>query len=53
MLKNFDVHAGRVRDHLKKRGLEKNPLFVFLSDNGGCIGVDKLSLNQDAGDEQL
>lgn len=35
MVENLDANVGRVLDHLKARGLEKNTLVVFLSDNGG------------------
>ena len=34
-LNNLDDNIGRVLDALKKQGLEKNTLVVFISDNGG------------------
>lgn len=40
MMKNLDDNVGRVLDHLKERGLDKSTIVVFLSDNGGYIGVD-------------
>ncbi|HEX4142805.1 MAG TPA: sulfatase [Pirellulales bacterium] len=40
MVKSLDNSVGRVMDHLKKRGLEENTLFIFTSDNGGFIGAD-------------
>lgn len=43
MMKNFDDNVGRVLDHLKERGLDKNTLVVFASDNGGYVGPDKAS----------
>jgi len=33
----MDRQVGRVLDHLKVQGLEKNTLIVFLSDNGGSM----------------
>ncbi|WP_395743541.1 sulfatase [Prosthecobacter sp.] len=41
MNKNLDDNVGRVLDHLKKSGLDKNTLVIFASDNGGYIGSDK------------
>ncbi|MCF7818001.1 MAG: sulfatase-like hydrolase/transferase [Kiritimatiellales bacterium] len=35
LVRGMDRHAGRVLDHLKQCGLDKNTLVVFLSDNGG------------------
>lgn len=43
MNKNLDDNVGRVLDHLKKTGLEKNTLVIFASDNGGYVGSDKAS----------
>lgn len=43
MMKNLDDNVGRVLDHLKQRGLDKNTLVIFASDNGGYIGNDKAS----------
>ena len=40
MVKSLDESVGRVLAHLTKRGLEKNTLVIFTSDNGGYIGVD-------------
>lgn len=36
MLEHEDRAVGRVLDELKKRGIEKNTLVVFFSDNGGA-----------------
>lgn len=41
MLKNLDDNVGRVLAHLQERGLEKNTMVIFASDNGGFIGADK------------
>lgn len=43
MVKSLDDSVGRVLEHLKLRGLEQNTIVVFLSDNGGYIGVDTKS----------
>lgn len=41
MLKSLDENVGRVLAHLNDRGLAKNTLVIFASDNGGYIGNDK------------
>lgn len=38
MLKSLDGSVGRVHARLKERGLDRNTVFVFASDNGGFIG---------------
>ncbi len=43
MVKSLDENVGRMLEHLKKRGLDKNTVVIFLSDNGGYIGTDKRS----------
>ena len=43
MNKNLDDDVGLILDHLKERGLDKNTLVIFASDNGGYIGSDKAS----------
>ena len=40
MTKNLDDNVGRVLAHLKEKGLERNTLVVFASDNGGYVGPD-------------
>jgi arylsulfatase A len=52
MTKNLDDNVGRVLDHLKERGLDKNTLVIFASDNGGYVGNDKAGGRDDARDEQ-
>jgi arylsulfatase A len=42
MVKNLDDNVGRVLDHLRERGLDRNTLVVFASDNGGYIGSEKV-----------
>lgn len=41
MVKSLDNSVGRVLDHLEQRGLERNTIVIFTSDNGGFIGTDK------------
>ena len=41
MVKTLDESVGRVLAHLKKRGLDKNTIVIFTSDNGGEIHPDK------------
>lgn len=41
MVKSLDENAGRVLAHLKERGLDRNTIVVFASDNGGYVGKDK------------
>jgi arylsulfatase A len=43
MVKSLDLNVGRILDHLEARGLAKNTIVVFTSDNGGYIGVDRRS----------
>jgi arylsulfatase A-like enzyme len=43
MIKSLDDSVGRVLDHLKKRGLDRNTLVIFASDNGGYVGIDRSS----------
>jgi len=35
MMENLDTNVGRVINHLKSKGLYKNTIIVFTSDNGG------------------
>ncbi len=35
MLENLDTNVGRVMEHLKQKGILKNTIIVFTSDNGG------------------
>jgi arylsulfatase A-like enzyme len=34
MVDNMDENVGRILDHLKKSGLDRNTIVIFLSDNG-------------------
>ena len=43
MTKNLDENVGRILDHLKRRGLERNTMVIFASDNGGYVGSDPAS----------
>ncbi|MDR1011306.1 MAG: arylsulfatase [Opitutaceae bacterium] len=36
MVEIMDQGVGRIHDELKAKGMDKNTLIVFLSDNGGC-----------------
>ncbi len=40
MVKNLDENVGRLREHLAKRDLDQNTIFLFTSDNGGYINTD-------------
>jgi arylsulfatase A-like enzyme len=42
MCANIDENVGLLREHLRDIGLEKNTIFIFLTDNGGT-GVFDLS----------
>jgi arylsulfatase A-like enzyme len=46
MLKNLDDNVGRVLAHLRKRGLDRNTIVIFTSDNGGYTGLDKVKTQQ-------
>ena len=35
--------VGRILAHLKERGLDRNTVVIFASDNGGYVGLDKQS----------
>jgi len=41
MVKSLDDSVGRVLAHLKARGLDRNTVVIFTSDNGGFIGADQ------------
>lgn len=41
MVKNLDENVGRVLAHLKRRGLDRNTVVIFTSDNGGYVNFDK------------
>lgn len=43
MTKNLDDNVGRILDHLKQRGLDRNTVVIFASDNGGYVGLDKVN----------
>lgn len=43
MVRSLDENVGRVLNHLASRGLDRKTIVVFLSDNGGFIGVDRRS----------
>jgi arylsulfatase A len=43
MVYALDENVGRVLRHLEDRGLAKNTLLIFVSDNGGYIGIDRKS----------
>lgn len=42
MTKNLDDNVGRVLAHLQARGLDRNTVVVFASDNGGYVGLDEV-----------
>ncbi|RXK55941.1 arylsulfatase [Oleiharenicola lentus] len=39
MVANIDDNVGRLLDHLRVRGLERDTLVIFMTDNGGLSGV--------------
>lgn len=39
MVANIDDNLGRLLDHLRDRGLERDTLVIFMNDNGGTGGV--------------
>lgn len=43
MLKSLDESVGRVLSSLRERGLEQNTIVIFMSDNGGFVGIDNKS----------
>ncbi len=43
MVKSLDESVGRVLDRLQERGLAETTLVIFVSDNGGYIGIDRKS----------
>lgn len=43
MIKSVDQSVGCVVKKLKDRGLDKNTIVIFASDNGGYIGIDRKS----------
>jgi len=47
MNKTLDEDVGRILAHLKERGLDKNTVVIFASDNGGYVGIDKRGSGKD------
>ena len=41
MVASMDENVGKLLDHLKKIGLEKNTLVIFTSDNGGIRAISQ------------
>lgn len=39
MVERLDTGVGRILNALKEKGVDKNTLVIFLSDNGGCAEV--------------
>ena len=39
MITNIDENIGRLREELKKMGIDKNTILVFMTDNGTAAGV--------------
>ncbi len=39
MVEHLDHGVGRIMDEIKAKGIDKNTLVIFLSDNGGCAEV--------------
>lgn len=40
MVENLDANVGRLLAHLKRRGLDRNTVVVFVSDNGGLSTLE-------------
>ncbi len=38
VIEEIDWHTGQLRQHLKKKGLEKNTIIIYTSDNGPWLG---------------
>ena len=38
MIASIDENVGRIREHLKTKGLDKNTIFIFATDNGTSVG---------------
>jgi arylsulfatase len=39
MIANIDDNLGRLLDHLKAKGLDRDTLVIFINDNGGTVGT--------------
>jgi len=39
MIANIDENVGRLREHLREKGLEQNTIFIFTTDNGTARGA--------------
>jgi arylsulfatase len=39
MVEHLDRGVGRILDQLKQKGIEKNTLVIFMSDNGACAEI--------------
>jgi arylsulfatase A-like enzyme len=37
MIESLDESVGRLRDHLRRRGIDRNTVILFASDNGGYL----------------
>lgn len=43
MIENIDENFGRLTARLKELGLERNTLVIFMTDNGGTVGVKRFN----------
>ncbi|SDM45424.1 sulfatase-like hydrolase/transferase [Kriegella aquimaris] len=43
MISGIDREIGKIRDHLKKKGLDKNTIIILMGDNGYFLGERQLA----------
>lgn len=53
MMAAMDENIGKLREHLRERGVAENTLVIFLSDNGGSPGGNHTSVDSNCADYSL
>jgi arylsulfatase A-like enzyme len=53
MMAAMDENIGKLRDHLRERGMAENTLIIFLSDNGGSPGGNHTLLDPNCANYSL